>query len=392
MAGSARASTEDMKYTLGAAAAASYIIYAALVTLVLLESGDGWGLGAMGKPEGRLAPRNVRTLKIRKQRLRQATRQERETRSSISVGCINVNGLTDATVHDIRLAAELKSLDIMGVLETKLCAEDWRKKVSLPGFDCHEVRRSDADVDKNGKKIRNGGGIAVLTRKKAGLVFSVYSPRIQDKDLAYVQKERLWLCYDGGVGKTAICTLYLGYQSGTDKHGCWNDGIISVLEDEVHDLRSKGFRVLLQGDYNARCGNVLADLGIPGNDSRTNKNGERLKRFLRANGLTHLNGACRTPEDPSTRIGTVLWTRHGSGVPSSVLDYSVISNEHIASVVSFEVDSEGNLGGDSDHCMIITKLRDRFSVIETPGSPAREPGWRLQPDADWCGYRAVVHA
>ena len=147
------------------------------------------------------------------------------------------------------------------------------------------------------------------------------------------------------MGKTAVCCLYLGCQNVDDSHGKWNDDILAVVASEVYNIHALGYRVSVQGDFNAWVGCDLKKGGIPGNDVRVNKNGERFMAFCRDNSLVHLNGAVRKGGDWSTRILSGLWTRHAPSYgPSTVLDYSLVSIEHVETVRSFHVDEGGTWG------------------------------------------------
>ena len=68
--------------------------------------------------------------------------------------------------------------------------------------------------------------------------------------------------------------------------------------------------------------------------------------FLLENNLVNVNAAVRVPGDWDTRICKGLWTRHASDyVSSSIIDYVLVSAEHIGSVVSMTVDENGVHGG-----------------------------------------------
>lgn len=153
----------------------------------------------------------------------------------------------------------------------------------------------------------------------------------------------------------------------------WNDGIYKVLSDEIFALRGKGYRILMKGDFNGWVGNVLAKGGIPGNRKEVNVNGRRFKQFLKENNMTHLNGAVRVQGDWGTRVSTGVWTRHAPVYSSStVLDYLVVSVEHLESIVSFEVDECGSLGGHSSYL------------------PDTDPGGYLDKDFSMEELRAVL--
>ena len=164
-----------------------------------------------------------------------------DRRKSVRLGCLNVNGFTDQSHHDILEAIEAKQLDIFSVVETKLSASD-SQKLQLEGFEVVEARREEHE--------KKGGGLAVFMRKSSNVGFSKYAPKIEDEELQYVASERLWITFQTTNGKTALCTIYLGFQHSDNRHEQWNRGILEVIGHEVRDLRGRGFKILLQGDFN----------------------------------------------------------------------------------------------------------------------------------------------
>ena len=304
------------------------------------------------------------------------------------IGFLNVNGYKTETMVDVTSAIEKKGADIFCLAETKLRKED-RKKIFKEGFEVFETRRE--DCNNKGEKDRNGGGLAILAKKNEGVVYKRYQPQIANSELGYVEKERLWITYESQSCKTAVCCVYLGFQADDDRHKVWNEGILKVLGEEIFKLRGKGFRINLQGDFNSWVGSDLEDFGIPGNRVATNKNGTRFKEFLRLNSLVHLNGAVRKLGDWSSRMSEGLWTRHAPDWTSStVLDYGVVSSEHLESVAKFEVDEEGKLGGGSDHNMLFTWLRDVWVIkVKVKGSQKKR-GWDLKEDLDWSPFKKIV--
>ena len=307
-----------------------------------------------------------------------------ERRSTIGIGCLNVNGWDDIKKDDVEKAMESMNLDIFSLIETnsKKKASDPRNKVKVQGCRVFEVCRT-------GEDDRPGGGIAVAVKKATGVVLSQHNPKIKNPALNYVSSERLWVKYKSDHGKSAICTLYIGFQASDNRHLEWNEGIYKVLAEEIRELRGEGFRIILQGDYNAWVGNVLEQGGIPGNRPKITRNGELFLSFLRDNNLNHVNGAVRVQGDWETRICKGLWTRHASDyISSSVLDYVVVSAEHLGSVVEMKVDQDGVHGGASDHNMIFSRWLDKFiSVPELP--PVKNPGWDTE-NADWFKFKQVI--
>ena len=306
-------------------------------------------------------------------------------RNSLGIGMLNLDGVKEQGMMNIGEAINKKELDVFCMIETKLVKED-RKKIEKEGFDVFEQRREKANNDKK------GGGLAILMRKKAGVAFKRFHPVIQDPRLAYVEKERMWITYDSQGGKTAICCVYMACNE-NQGISCvdWNEGIYKVLSAEIFKLRGQGYRITIQGDFNAWVGCELEEGGIPGNRRKTNKNGDLFLGFLRSNNLLHVNGACRVQGDWSTRISKGLWTRHAPDHKSStIIDYVVVSAEHLEGVLSMEIDEGGELGGKSDHNMITTRLVDKFVVVYHAKKPSTRVGWDIQEDQDWSKFREVV--
>ena len=302
----------------------------------------------------------------------------------MKMACLNVNGWTDQSRHDVLSAIEAKNTDVFSIVETKLRVED-KKRIKIPGFEVVESRRENADNDKK------GGGLACCMRKNTGVGFSRLDPEIIRPELQYVDRERLWVTYQSQGGKTAVATVYLGFQASDDHHSEWNAGILEVLADEVRDLRGKGFRVLLQGDFNSWVGADLNQGGIPGNRPKhPNKNGQMFLNFLAASSLTHVNGAVRQEGNWETRFSKGLWTRHSTDHRSStVLDYVVVSTEHLETVQEMLIDQEGVFGGDSDHNMLFTTVSDKFISVRANTAVYR-PGWNIEQGTDMSKFKRVV--
>ena len=306
-----------------------------------------------------------------------------ERKETVGIGLLNMQGKSRTGMEDVRRAVADKDLDFMCLVETHVRKED-RRGPSIEGFETHQACREGQD--------KKGGGLAILARKRKGIAFTRYKPNIKSEGLGYVNKERLWLTYQSQGGKTAIGCVYLGCQSSDGRHDRHNAGIYEVLADEIYTLRGKGFRVLLQGDFNSWVGSNLEQGGIPGNRHKTNSNGVAFKEFLYNNNMVHVNGACRVTGDWSTRISEGLWTRHGPDyTSSSVLDYVVVSSEHLDSVKEMTVDEKGALGGGSDHNMVTARVKDKFvCASQVPRCGANRPGWDIDEDQDWTEYKKVV--
>ena len=290
---------------------------------------------------------------------------------------LNVDGMTDSSFADVKEVLSSKRPDVCLLLETKRRFEEEESCIDVLGYDVTEYRRSDIAGDKG------GGGLAIYTRKADGLVFKDFDPDLPDQALAFVRNERAWKTVETSNGKTAICTVYAGFQSHDDMNADWNNSLYSVLRMEVASLRRDGFRVVLLGDFNGHVGDNPATGGIVGNKTDINRNGRRFLDFLHDTNCVHVNGY--------QNLATGIWTRQRAGV-SSVIDYGVIAQEHLKSVKSMFIDDQGLHGGGSDHNWIFLDLDDSFvKKIRVSNLPIKRASWNLTPNQDWSGFQDMLN-
>ena len=314
------------------------------------------------------------------------TRAAYTVKEDLRLGLLNCDGLGTTTWEDVKTAVEKQRLDLVFLLETKRRDDEVNELLELPGYKSIESLRS----SENGDKM--GGGIAVLCKLKEGLVFKSYDPDISDKQSAFVRKERQWVTVESESRKTAVCGLYLGCQNSGDTHGVWNDLIYNQVQIEIVSLRKQGYRIVLLGDFNGHIGSVLGQ-GIPGNHSEINTNGWRLLSFLKNADLVHINGAVANPGDWTSKLTKGLWTRQRGG-RSTILDYGVVSKEHVDTVVKMEVDDEGKLPcGNSDHNWLLLIVKDNF-VKQNRKMVVDEikEVWNISEESDWKPFTAYIES
>ena len=297
------------------------------------------------------------------------------TKRSLTCSLLNVNGLNEASLADVRSTLAQRKPDLCVILETKRRAEEQGLNIEVDGYNVSESQRSDLAGD------RNGGGIAVYTRVSEGLIFRDYDPDILVPEQVFARKERAWKTIETPNGKTAVCAVYLGFQAADDRHGQWNMHLLDLLRTEVFALRRQGFRTVLLGDFNAHIG-CQSGVGVVGNHPDVNRNGLRFLQFLKDTQSMHVNGAAD--------LVTGLWTRHGSG-NSSVLDYAVVPLDHIGTVKSLFVDDNGLWGGSSDHNWLELVLTDSFVRLNrVQNNTVKKDRWALSSSQDWSGFKNGV--
>ena len=173
----------------------------------------------------------------------------------------------------------------------------------------------------------------------------------------------------------------MGCQYPDDRHGVWNQGLLRVIQSEASALRSQGYRVIFLGDFNAHVGSEVG-IGVAGNHADVNLNGERFLRFLRDGSFIHINGV--------NNLTTGLWTRQ-RGNSKSILDFAVISSEHLSTVNDLLVDDQGILGGGSDHNFVILTLNDDFvKKKRLPRIPCNKKSWNKMDDVNWDSFKVEV--
>ena len=324
--------------------------------------------------------RRIKAWKNQKFKLREIY-GAKKLQSHLSTAFLNVDGLSDAKLADVVSYAEQCSPDIIFLLETKRRLEEVGSDINIEGYDISEIRRSDTAGDKQ------GGGIACYTKNTRDIVFKSHTPQIEHEDLAYVENERFWITVESQFTKTAVCGLYFGCQFSDDRNKEWNEGMFWVLQQEVQSLRDQGYRVLLVGDFNAHIGNIEGQ-GVVGNNPDINKNGQRFLDFLMNYDLTHVNGAMN--QDDSAKICSGVWSRQ-RGSSRSLIDYAVISSEHLSSVQSMFVDENGIYGGGSDHNWSEIIVFDKIArLVKVDSRPKKKNVWNIREDQDWSAFQRSV--
>ena len=179
---------------------------------------NGMGGQASGTPAFRRGRNSTTNFKRTSQTRKRSTRDwvHKSVKLKDSYGAINskkrlkcamlnVDGLSEGTLADVKSVLSRRKPDVCVLLETKRRLEEGGLCIDIDGYDLSETKRSDMAGDKG------GGGIAIYTRKVDGLLFRDYDPDLTNPDNAFVRKERTWKTVDSVRGKTAICAVYAGF-------------------------------------------------------------------------------------------------------------------------------------------------------------------------------------
>ena len=300
-----------------------------------------------------------------------------ERKNDLKCAMLNVDGLTFSSLVDIKKVLECKKPDVCVILETHLREEQIGLEARMDGYSVMEVRRSDTSGD------RAGGGILCYTRQVDGLIFHEYKPVIAEPECHFVNKERFWIKTESASNKTAVCGAYFGCQTADDRHADWNMRMYETIHKEVAALRADGYRIIMLADFNAHLGNKENE-GVVGNHPGVNKNGLRMLNFLYNSRMKHLNG--------QRHLAKGLWTRQ-RGSSKTIIDYGLVSEEHLHTVKSFIVDDKGVHGGGADHNWIFLAMTDNFvKQKRLMNGQVRKPKWLLEGVDDWTHFQECVRS
>ena len=159
---------------------------------------------------------------------------------SINVGYINANGLTHASLTDIKALLDSQEMLIMGIAETKRCQGQDVDKIDVPGYDVLEVRR-EFDPDSNCRTPN--GGLAVLIKQDCSMSIARYASPVVDQKFYKVENERIWVKVQSNKYKTAICFVYMAAQYNNNKNTAHNELLYELLSIDMFTLKAKGFKI-----------------------------------------------------------------------------------------------------------------------------------------------------
>lgn len=306
-----------------------------------------------------------------------------DEKSSLQIAFINVNSFSQRSKIDVQNLIDIKSPDVIGLTETHRVSELIGDKLDFSGYKCFENCRS---------YEKSGGGLAVLCKTSDGLKINQYIPKSIHPDLLSVNSERIWVTVEGETNKTSICFVYFGCQYEDNRYFEHNSKMYQLIMNEQFDLRRKGHRVLICGDFNSHVGN-LQGLQVK-NNHPVNENGKLLLDFVANSSFDIINSMCKAVGRCGFHVcnpvcdGTWTWQRDHR---CSIIDYALISSEHSYCVEKMFIDDRGDYGGDSDHNFIFVTLRDKFAVKRLSyNAPVKKPVWNIHPDSDWSNFKQQV--
>ena len=165
------------------------------------------------------------------------------------IGFLNINGINDHSLIEAENTIKTQDLNIAILAETKIRLENDFEELEINGYKHFQIRRSDAQQDKQ------GGGLIVYFKTGITTKYEIPINNIEDNELKYVQSERGWIISKNFKTTTATCFVYAAYQNTDNSNIYWNEGIYKVISKEQEKYKNMGYRVIIIGDLNGHIGN-----------------------------------------------------------------------------------------------------------------------------------------
>ncbi|KIO18898.1 hypothetical protein M407DRAFT_11652 [Tulasnella calospora MUT 4182] len=200
---------------------------------------------------------------------------------------------------------------------------------------------------------RPGGGVATLIRKG-----------IQFKKMEDLSSTDILTIEAGGI---LLMNIYVPPEGSTAIWPEDRESPMQLAADLISLARQRSLPLLILGDWNARTGNMSPTLDHPKRisvDMTVNSRGRELLRIAGAEELQILNGT----QGGDAGVGH-LTCFHSMG--SSVVDYALISKEHISMISHFEVRKP--VSPWTDHaCLAVTATPTQHPVTTNRAKPPKK--------------------
>ena len=318
-------------------------------------------------------------MKIRKKRNLTTRHKPQETitentitkYNKTTIGFLNINGITQHSLIEAENTMISKQLTIALLAETKIRIEQDFTDLHIPGYKHFQIRRSDAENQKN------GGGLIAYMKTSITTTYEIPINDIEDKELQYVQTERGWIISKNFNKITATCFIYAGYQNTENSNYSWNEGIYKIISKEQNKYQNMGYRVLIIGDLNGHIGNQKE--GIKNNKPQINPNGQLIINYTKTHNLMILNRNEKT---------SGLWTRQANGI-NTIIDYALLDKNFKKDFISMEIDDNGDFPTQSDHNWIFITLTDNYTNKPIKNINNKKPKkiWNILEDQNWDNYK-----
>ena len=315
--------------------------------------------------------RRINNLNTKHKQVKTNKQQAITRHKKTIIGFLNINGITQHSLIEAENTMRSKDLTIALLVETKICLEQDLNDLNIPGYKHFQIRRSDAEHQKQ------GGGLIAYMKSTITTTYEIPINNIEEKELQYVQTERGWILSKNFKTTTATCFIYAGYQNTENSNYSWNEGIYKIISKEQTNYQNMGYRVLIIGDLNGHIGNQKD--GIRNNNPKINPNGQLIINYTKTHNLMILNKNEKT---------SGLWTRQANG-SNTILDYALLDKQYKKDFISMEIDDNGDFPTQSDHNWIFITLQDNFTNKPITNTNNKKPKnrWNILDDQNWDNYK-----
>ena len=194
---------------------------------------------------------------------------------------------------------------------------------------------------------------------------------------SWSETERTWVLIEDHTTKLASCFVYLRVESTKNSTNFANNStLLDTISLEITHLQARGFKIIIQGDFNAhisQCDN-FAFINYP---HPANNNGSLVMDFAAKNHLFCLNpmkwGEIQAEEFTFQRDV-------GSRVIRSIIDFGLGSLDAIDVTSSFTIHDDSTHAAESDHSSLVWTFRLTPCVASSlrPKNPLRSiKNWKI---------------
>lgn len=307
--------------------------------------------------------------------------------AGLTVGTLNVCGLTRTKATDLAELLESTTIDVLGITETH------EGKCAIHPISGYTF------VGKQRTSGGQGGGVGFYV---SDAVLPLVQPHMQT-----AVEDSMWLVIPSmRAGAPAMCLglIYLPPSKLQTAESITN--AYALLQQDVNTYNAQG-RVFLMGDFNSRVGKAATEgehIGKWG-ELTTNAAGTALTSLLNANDLFALNGRQQCDAPAYTRHATKQHADGTTHTEQAVLDYMIVPREfalsgggELQNVCKLQVEPRWKVHN-TDHLLLWTNIPHMTRTTDMPKRVVRRPntyklalpsGMREEVEANRAGYKEAV--
>ena len=186
-----------------------------------------------------------------------------------------------------------------------------------------------------------------------------------DRAEKWTHSERVWILIEDERDKLALCFVYLRVESTKSSPNYQkNQYLLDLIETELNELSTSGFKILIQGDLNAHV-EIGENFTFNKYPHQINNNGTLVVKFATRNNLHCMNPmSWKGKKEDAYTFQRDMGTR----VLQSIIDYGLGSTEIIDITTSFSVEDDGKFSAESDHSSLLWS----FKMKSSPPSPPKQ--------------------